>query len=220
MTVTNNLPATNAEPKLIEITCEEPDFCSSDSTTNGPVVAYRLDNSDTPVSTSAILSEYSTYETKKTEYEKQVQEAEDSHTFWSYFVLQFAPVYPEFIGTYDGKDWQDLTSLGGWGDYTIQPFVQDGDIYPYGVWGGEASYTAAEAKAQDTNPDMGATRYAAIMIFVPSGTITAANTVFEGTVQAFAADNSDFVSPPEDAMELGSMILSASASLILLATLF
>mmetsp|Transcript_11547 Transcript_11547/g.17419 ORF Transcript_11547/g.17419 Transcript_11547/m.17419 type:complete len:98 (+) Transcript_11547:791-1084(+) len=60
-------------------------------------------------------------------------------------------VWPDYIATYSGNDWSTLTSLGGWGDLSIQAFdLTSTSYYEFGTYGKVA-----------TDPtDSGATPYA------------------------------------------------------------
>jgi hypothetical protein len=172
--VNTHYPQPDADPFLIDTNCGVANQCSATSDTNGPVIAYKKSGS-TIVSTSDIKSDYSAYNTKKTTYEDNVKTAEDDYSIFNWFLFQFAPEYPEYVGAYTGDKWSSLTSLGGWGDYTLQQLEKNNKYVPFGVMGGQTTYdpssgTAAEASfAYDTNTATTATRYTSVMVITTSG---------------------------------------------------
>jgi len=117
-----------------------------------------------------------------------VKEAEDNWNFWSWFSFQFKPEYPDYIGEYQGMDWAQLESLGGWGDFTIQTMENPYYIYPFGVMGGYSDLSEDNFIARDINSENCAPRYSVLMIYVrdTQQTIPADSIEYQGTVQALA----------------------------------
>uniref|UniRef100_A0A7S3IU85 Uncharacterized protein n=1 Tax=Strombidium inclinatum TaxID=197538 RepID=A0A7S3IU85_9SPIT len=78
---------------------------------------------------------------------------------------------PDYQGlTYDGQVWSEMTTLGGWGDLSIQPHdnsVQEA-TYNFGVYGGAAS--KINGAGVDTNSAECVDRVMAISIYNPSTT--------------------------------------------------
>ena len=57
-----------------------------------------------------------------------------------------------------------MTSIGGWGDYSIQPFSLNGtEFYPFGVVGSTPNITDAD-EAFDINLNDHSTRFAVVMV--------------------------------------------------------
>ena len=92
------------------------------------------------------------------------------------------------------------------------------NIFPFGVWGGEASYSANAAKAHDLNTDTAVKRYSIVMINNPtSSDLPIGNVQYTATVQAFASDNGDFETPT-NAKEAGLRLVAGAA--LVLASLY
>lgn len=159
--------------------------------------------------------------TKKSDYETAVADAQKKFDDWALFSwmwFSFAPEFPTYPGKYDGSVWKDLTSMGGWGDYSYQKLAATGATYQFGVYG--SSTDTAAKMGLDTNPTACVERTAIVMINANTAAVTVAEGTINLSVKDLAATAASYVAPT-NAVEAGSVKMAvALASAAAVATLF
>jgi hypothetical protein len=165
----DKFPAIDTAGIYVAQNCLDASKCGDVSFT-GLRMPFRSDGASTPTyyTPNQLIMDYYNYEQSALKYEEaatKAQEDFDKDALFSWIWFSFAPTLPEYVGAYSGKVWAKLDSLGGWGDYSIQPYVSTaaGD-YPYGA-SGKATTEINADHAFDINDSTSAARYAAVIIY-------------------------------------------------------
>mmetsp|Transcript_37044 Transcript_37044/g.56794 ORF Transcript_37044/g.56794 Transcript_37044/m.56794 type:complete len:200 (-) Transcript_37044:73-672(-) len=190
-------------------------------------MVFKLDSS-TIYQADDILMAYMAYSESKATYYKsffdeyKLYAMSESYTFFDYIlsIMTFGLAKPEtdaidtsFPGAYTGKVWSDLTSLGGWGDLSVQTFTLDSSYYyEFGTYGKVQSIpTTSTSNAVDTNTAECVDRYALVQIYASTAG-TAANAALVGQPMALSTENGDFTAPTTMTELEGASILKAGVA--------